>query len=157
MADDHDTPANENKPTPRRRPPRKSATKSETASKPAAKRASRPSTAAPKKQAAAKSAPKPADKPRAAKKQESTTDRARTGLDKASDKVGGRRNAGLIAGGLAVGAAAAALFSLRSSTPKKVGDKEKILKAHQPDGTDSSDQMDALIADENMVPETPQG
>ena len=59
------------------------------------------------------------------------------------------RRAGLSA------AAAAALLSLRGSTPKRTAKpaNDTGAKAHQPDGTDSSAQMDAMIADENMVPE----
>lgn len=149
MADDtNETPAAENKPAPRRRPPRKSAAKDEAASKPAAKRASRPATAAPKKNAS-KSAPK---RP-SPSKPEPVTERARETVQKATKAVGGKRN--LIAGGLAAaaaGAAAAAFLSLRGSTPKSRS--ESGARAHQPDGTDSSAQMDAMIADESMIPES---
>ncbi|WP_176472916.1 hypothetical protein [Sphingomonas lenta] len=160
MADEtNDTPAPaENKPAPRRRPPRKAAPKNETPSKPAAKRASRPSTAAPKKPAATRKAPERKSAPKSdAAKSSSRTDRARQTLNKAADSVGGKRNVGLIAGGLAVaGAAAAALLSLRGSTPKRnaVPANDTSAKAHQPDGTDSSGQMEAMIADESMIPES---
>ena len=148
MADNDDTPAKTDKPAPRRRSSRK--TDGGAAKSSAAKRASRPATAAPKKAAAAK--------PRAVEQPETTTDHARVELDKAAKAVGGRRNAGLIAAGFAVASvAAAALFSLRSSTPKKGGARSGA-KAHQPDGTDSSAQMDAMIADESMIPDsTPKG
>jgi hypothetical protein len=157
MADENDTPTADNAvPPPRRRAPRKAAPKTD-AAKPAAKRASRPATT-PAKKPAAKSPAKPAPK-RAAPKPQSRTDRARDTIGKAADAAGGRR--GLIAGGLvAVGAVAtAALLSLRGSTPKKaVPANDTGTKAHQPDGTDSSGQMEAMIADEGMIPEsTPQG
>lgn len=158
MADENDTPAADTAaPVPRRRAPRKAAPKAE-ATKPAAKRASRPA-ATPAKKPAAKSPAKPATK-RAAPKPQSRTDRARDTIGKAADAAGGRR--GLIAGGLvAVGAVAtAALLSLRGSTPKNkaVPANDTGTKAHQPDGTDSSGQMEAMIADESMIPEsTPQG
>lgn len=63
-----------------------------------------------------------------------------------ADKGKGRRTGWKIAGGVgALGAATAALFMLRGSTPRK--------KAHQPDGTDSSKSFAANIADENTVPD----
>ena len=157
MADDNDTPASTEKPTPRRRPPRKSAAKTESAGKSSfVKRGSRSAGDSSKSRGAnensAGAAASSPDRP-------SRTDRARASLTRATDAVGGPRKAGLIAGGLlAAGAAAAALLSLRSSTPKK-GDNDDApgAKAHQTDGTDSSAQMEAMIADENMVPEsTPQ-
>jgi hypothetical protein len=157
MADETDTPANDTgAPVPRRRAPRKSASKAEAAKPPAAKRASRPA-AAPAKKPAAKSAPKPAPTPPSASKPQTRTDRARDTLGKAADAAGGKR--GLIAGGLiaaAAGAAAAALLSLRGSTARNKGvpANDPGSKAHQPDGTDSSGQMEAMIADESMIPET---
>ena len=62
--------------------------------------------------------------------------------------------AGLIVGVLVL--AVAALLALRGSTPKNKGVPANDLgsKAHQPDGTDSSGQMEAMIADESMVPES---
>ena len=160
MADDTNTPEKDDaaKPAPRRRSPRKAAPKAE-APKPAAKRASRPATTAPKKPAA-KPAPKRAAASDDAKP--STRDRARKGVAKAADAVGGKRNVGLIAGGIAAaGVAAAALLSLRSSTPKKGATAANDAGpaaggAHQADGTDSSAQMDAMIADEGMIPDAPQ-
>ncbi len=158
MADENDTPANDaGTPVPRRRAARKAAPKSDAPKPAAAKRASRPATT-PAKKPAAKSPAKPAPT-RAAPKQQSPTDRVRDTLGKATGAVGGRR--GLIAGGLvAAGAVAtAALLSLRGSTPrnKAVPANDTGTKAHQPDGTDSSGQMDAMIADESMIPETLQG
>lgn len=154
MADENDTPAAENKPVPRRRAPR-AASKNDTASQPAAtKRASRPATTAPKKAATTKSAPKRSADSSA--EPQSRADRARGTVEKATEAVGGKRT--LIAGGLvaaAAGAAAAALLSLRSSTPKGKGGWGG--KAHQPDGTDSSKQMEAMIADESMIPESTPG
>ena len=155
MADENDTPATDTAaPVPRRRAPRKAASKAEAAKPAAAKRASRPATT-PAKKPAAKSPAK-----RAAPKPQSRTDRARDTIGKAADAAGGKR--GLIAGGLvAVGAVAtAALLSLRGSTPKNkaIPANDTGTKAHQPDGTDSSGQMEAMIADEGMIPEsTPQG
>ena len=159
MADENDTPANDTgAPVPRRRAPRKAAPKAE-ATKPAAKRASRPASA-PAKKPVAKSPTKPAPKRTPAPKPQSRTDRARETLDKATDGVGGKR--GLIAGGLVAavaGAAAAALLALRGSTPKNkaIPANDTGTKAHQPDGTDSSGQMEAMIADESMIPDTTPG
>lgn len=162
MADENDTPAPETKPAPRRRAPRKTTASSEITSKPSvAKRASRPAATAPKKTAATRSAPAPTPASKSDAKKISRTNRARATLDKAADSVGGKRNIGLIAGGIAVaGAAAAALLSLRGSTPKRRQEaaNDTGAKAHQPDGTDSSAQMEAMIADESMIPEsTPEG
>jgi hypothetical protein len=149
MADDNETTTGDTAtPVPRRRAPRKT----EAAKPAAAKRASRPATTQAKKPAAkstAKSAPAP--------KSKSRTDRARDTLGKAADAAGGKR--GLVVGGLAV-AATAALLALRGSTPKNkaVPANDVGTKAHQPDGRDSSGQMEAMIADESMIPEsTPQG
>lgn len=158
MADENDTPASAADtaaPTPRRRAPHKAATKTEAAKPAAAKRASRPATT-PAKKPAPKSPAKPAAK-RTPPKPQSRTDRTRDTIGKATDAVGGKR--GLIAGGL-VAVGAAALLALRGSTPrnKAVPANDVGTKAHQPDGTDSSGQMEAMIADESMVPEsTPQG
>lgn len=156
MDDENDTPAADTTASPpRRRAPRKATPKPEAAKPAAAKRASRPATT-PAKKPAAKSPAKPAAK-RPAPKPQSRTDRARDSLGKATNAVGGKR--GLIAGGLvaaAAGAAAAALLSLRGSTPKNkaVPANDIGTKAHQPDGTDSSGQMEAMIADESMIPES---
>jgi hypothetical protein len=37
--------------------------------------------------------------------------------------------------------------------PQQGLETEEGAHAHQPDGTDSSDQLDANIADENMIPD----
>lgn len=55
-----------------------------------------------------------------------------------------------------LGGVAATLFTLarrRQSNGRVADEPELTLAAHQTDGADSSDQLEALIADENMVPE----
>jgi hypothetical protein len=135
MADNDDTIPAADKPAPRRRAPRKS-----------------DGPKAAKKPAARRTAPKPPAAPTPVPSEE----RGAGAIERATNAVGGRRNAALIAGGLAAaGAAAAALLSLRSSTPRRTeAANDTGAHAHQTDGTDSSGQMEALIADENMVPES---
>ncbi|WP_375402347.1 hypothetical protein [uncultured Sphingomonas sp.] len=155
MADDNDTPANDTgAPVPRRRASRKTTSKTE-----AVKRASRPATT-PAKKSSAKSTAEPVSTQSSTPTPQSRPDRSGDTPGKATDAVGGKR--GLIAGGLiaaAAGAAAAALLALRGSTPgkKAVPANDTGSKAHQPEGTDSSGQMEAMIADESMIPEAPQG
>jgi hypothetical protein len=146
MADENEDTPTPATPAPRRR----AARKNDAMPKPsAAKRASRPATTTAKKPAASRP-----DKP--AKRTPATrSDRAKASLTKATDAVGGKWGAAAIAGGLAAAGAAAALLTLRSSSPKAkpTSPVEPGTGAHQPDGTDSSGQMDAMIADESMIPD----
>jgi hypothetical protein len=52
-----------------------------------------------------------------------------------------------------LGAAAAGLVALARRRRAPEPEVETSLSAHQTDGTDSSAQFEAMIADENMVPE----
>lgn len=129
---------------------------------PAKARAAKPS--APKAEAAkptaakAKAPPKPRTTKRAAAKPAASArkpaTRAKSSSKAASDKAGVPWSKTVIGAGIAVagGVAAAALLSLRGSSAKTKPVASKG-KSHQADGTDSSDQFDAGIADEGMVPE----
>lgn len=180
MADETETPSEVQKP-PRRRAPRASsrtkadAVKPEPASAEAApRRAARKSTAT--ADADAKPAAKPAPakrapaKPRAAKRQTPATKRRKsdaTTAEKAIDKVGGKWSAAAIAGGVAaVGAAAAALLTLRGSNrtksaePGSTGSTTPVpLKpavpsgAHTADGSDAAKSFAPGSADENSIPD----
>lgn len=151
MADENDTRTAEGSPVPPRRASRKAASKTE-----AAKGAFGPAIKSSKKPAA-KSAPKSAPERAPVPEQQARADRARETSGRTIAAVSGKR--GLIVGGLAAaaaGVAAAALLSLRGSSPKNrpVPANDPGSKAHQPDGTDSSGQMEAMIADESMIPES---
>ncbi|WP_375429256.1 hypothetical protein [uncultured Sphingomonas sp.] len=159
MADETDTPADDTgtddtgAPVQRRRAARKSTSQTDAAKPSATKHASRPAST-PANMSAANGA-STTDPMRAPDPDPQTrTVRARDTLGKAANGTGGKR--GLIVGGLAAaGVAAVALLSLRGSTPRKaVPANDPGSKAHQPDGTDSSGQMEAMIADESMVPES---
>lgn len=156
MADETETPTEaQDKPAARRRAPRKTA-----AATPASTRKSRakqdeaapapPKHAAPKAakpRAAKRPTPKPAAKPAPRKDLEPSP------VAKATEAVGGRWGAAAIAGGVAAVGAAAALLTLRGSTPRKGKRPGAEGAAHQPDGADASASFQAGIADEGTIPE----
>ncbi|WP_374943370.1 hypothetical protein [Sphingomonas sp.] len=149
MAEDtSDTP--ETKPAPKPRARRAPA-------KPAAPRAAKTAPAKAADKPAAKAPPKPRSSKRAATTRtaaKSTVGKAKKVAAKATDKVGGKWGAAAIAGGVVAAAgAAAALFTLRGSTPKDAKPQGKPTHgAKQADGTDSSKSFEAGIADEGSVP-----
>ncbi|WP_375381269.1 hypothetical protein [uncultured Sphingomonas sp.] len=173
MADDTpDAPAAETAPAPaptRRRVGRPAAVKPEGAApKPARKPRAVKSTIAKAEEAVVDAASKPAAavagaarsaakavKPRAAKR--ATPPTGGKGRGKKTPAKSGRSWGSVaIAGGLAAAGAAAtaAVFALRGSTPKpKEPPVAPDVKAHQPDGTDSTKSFGAGIADESTIPE----
>ncbi len=166
MADDDttaiaDTPA---KPARRRRTttPAKAAAAKPRATRTKAVTTDSDTPAAPKTPKA-KAPPKPRSSKRAAPATPATkarvaATRTRAAAKTATDKVGGKWGAAAIATGIAAAGAAAALFTLKSSSAKPAdpakgsGPKTPTKGAHQPDGTDSSKSFEAGIADENTVP-----
>ncbi|MGU3391499.1 hypothetical protein [Sphingomonas sp. M1A8_2b] len=101
--------------------------------------------------------PKPAPKPRSTKRSTPRPTPVRKSPAPAPVVIAKRRIGGkwgaAIAGGVAVIGAAAALLTLRGSTPKATPPKPKGKHAHQADGTDSSKSLAAGIADPGTIPE----